>query len=153
VWVLRFCPLNVLLLYVQVGCINYVIIGVISICIITSILVRYDRWLLLLLYRYLLWVLWILHILLHLLDLLLDTWRVAPVSPGLLVSVGILVSLLLVRPLWPSRVLWWPPRRWGALEVFWACAKKTVQLFQQRVRWLLHFQHHVCMGVVFPCYL
>ena len=123
-------PLTVLMLYVRIGCINYVIITLISGIIIISIVIRYDRWLLLLLYLYLLWVLWILHGLLHVLDLGLDTWRVAPVSPGLLVSVGILVALLLVRPLWPSRVLWWPPRRWGALEVFWACAKKTVQLFQ-----------------------
>jgi hypothetical protein len=155
-WVLLFCPLNVLLLYVRVGCINYIIICVISACIITIIIIYigYGPWLLLLWYQCLLWVLLVLYILLPLSDLLLlCTWRVAPVSPGLLVSVGILVLLLFVPPLWPSRLLWWPPRWWWALGVFWTCAKKTVQLFQQRVRWLLHFQHYICMGRVFPCYL
>jgi hypothetical protein len=123
-------PLTVLVLYIRIGCINYVIIILVSGVIIICMVIWYDRWLLLLLYLYLLWVLWVLHVLLHVLDLWLDTWLVAPVSPVLLVSVGILVSWLLVPPLWPSRVLWWPPRRWWALEVFWACAKKTVQLFQ-----------------------
>jgi hypothetical protein len=114
------------MLYIRIGCINYVIIILVSGIIIICMVIRYDRWLLLLLYLYLLWVLRVLHGLLHVLDLWLDTWQVAPVSPGLLVSVGILVALLVVRPLWPSRVLWWSPRWWGALEVFLACAKKTV---------------------------
>jgi hypothetical protein len=120
--ILKYCPLVVLLLYVRVGCINYIIIIVIP-GIIIVILIRYDRLILRLLCMYLRWVL---HCLLHVWDLLLDTWWVAPVSPGLLVSVRMLVGLLFSRPLWPSRMLWGPPRRWGALKVFWACAKKTV---------------------------
>ena len=91
--------------------------------IIIMILVRYDRLVLRLSY----WCLrWVRHLLWHVLDLLWYTWWVSPVSPGLLVSVRMLVVLLFSHPLLSPGMLWRHPRRWGALEVFWASSKKRV---------------------------
>ena len=84
----------------------------------------YDRRMLYLSHRCL-W--WARHLLLHVWDMLWDMRLLHPVSPGLLVSVRMLVVLLVTRPLWSPRMLWWHPGRWGALEVFWTGSKKRVQ--------------------------
>jgi hypothetical protein len=101
VWCLEFHPLTVLLLLVWVRCVYYVII-IIMIGIIIIILIRYD----LLILRLLYWCLrWVRYLLRHVLDLLWYTWWVSPVSPGLLVSVRMLVVLLFSHPLLSPRVL------------------------------------------------
>ena len=122
VWCLEFHSLVVLLLYVRVRCIYYIIIIITSIII--MVLIRYDRRVLCLLYRCLCWVR---HLLWHVVYLLWYTWWVSPVPPGLLVSVRMLVVLLFSHPLLSPGMLWRHPRRWGALEVFWASSKKRVQ--------------------------
>jgi hypothetical protein len=145
VWCLEVHLLVIVLKYVRVGCKYYVVIIIISIII--MVLMRYNRRVLCLLYRCLRWVL---HLLWHVLDMLWYTWGVSPVPPVLLVSVRMLVVLLFSHPLLSPGMLWRHPRRWGALEVFWASSKKRVQFVQQLFRGLKHLQHHVSWWEVFP---
>jgi hypothetical protein len=130
VWCRVLHSLVLVLLDVWVWCIYYVtiiiiIIIIISIGIITVVLHLWSRLVLHWVCRCLLWVL---NMMLYLWNLLWYTGWVSPVSSSLLVSILMLVGLLVscTRPLLSSRMLWRHPRGWGALTIFWACAKKTM---------------------------
>jgi hypothetical protein len=105
---------TLLLLYVRVGCINDV-----SPVIIVWVLVMYV-----------VVCLWRTDLYLRWMDLrglyYMDVGWLCLISHLLLPSSILIVEALISRPLWSSWMLWWHPRRWGALHVFWARSKKLV---------------------------